>query len=311
MDFISKVTLPNDEDYSIRASAIPYGEVDSTSTSVTFTATVPGIYALEDGVTVLLKNEVIDSTSQLTVNINNLGAKPIYNSDQIGKTDIVFNIDSTMLLIYNSTLVSGGCWICYKGYDIPPKMTILAYGSSTWDDFIAAYNSNTIVYCRASSNSNPATGNQTRMAFMAYVNSTPPTEVQFQYYRSVSSHSATQQGDQVYIYKLNKNTGWSVTVREAMSKIAAGAGLASTYKNGTITLSATNTPDLSNYVQRTDYASASSAGVVKVDGTSITINNGVISASTYSPTALTAAQILSAVTAGWGQGYSNADNTEY
>jgi len=37
--------------------------VDSTSTSVTFTATVPGIYALEDGVTVLLKNEVIDSTS--------------------------------------------------------------------------------------------------------------------------------------------------------------------------------------------------------------------------------------------------------
>ena len=280
-DFLSKITLPNQSSYPIRASAIPYGEVDSTSTSVTFTATVPGIYALEDGVTVLLKNEVIDSTSQLTVNINNLGAKPIYNSDQIGKTDIVFNIDSTMLLIYNSTLVSGGCWICYKGYDMPPKMTILAYGSSTWDDFIAAYNSNTIVYCRASSNSNPATGNQTRMAFMAYVNSNPPTEVEFQYYRSVSSHSATQQGDQVYIYKLNKNTGWSVTAREAMSKIAAGAGLASTYKNGTITLSATNTPDLSNYVQKTDYASASTAGVVKVDGTSITINNGVISASTY------------------------------
>lgn len=127
----------------------------------------------------------------------------------------------------------------YIAETIPPKMTILSYGNSTWDDFIAAYESNTIVYCRASSNSNPATGNQTRMAFMAYVNSTPPTEVQFQYYRSVSSHSATQQGDQVYIYKLNKNTGWSVTVREAMSKIAAGAGLASTYKNGTITLSST------------------------------------------------------------------------
>lgn len=310
-EFLSKITLPNQSGYPIRASAIPYGEVDSTSTSVTFTATVPGIYALEDGVTVLLKNEVIDSTSQLTVNINNLGAKPIYNSDQIGKTDIVFNIDSTMLLIYNSTLVSGGCWICYKGYDMPPKMTILAYGSSTWDDFIAAYNSNTIVYCRASSNSNPASGNQTRMAFMAYVNSTPPTNVEFQYYRSVSSHSATQQGDQVYIYKLDKNSGWSVTVREAMSKIAAGTGLSSSYSSGTITLSATNTPDLSNYIQKTDYASTSTAGVVKVDGTSITINNGIISASTYSPTALTAAEVLSAVETGWGQGYSNADNTEY
>ena len=45
------------------------------------------------------------------------------------------------------------------------------------------------------------------MAFMAYVNSNPPTEVEFQYYRSVSSYSATQQGDQVYIYKLNKSTG--------------------------------------------------------------------------------------------------------
>lgn len=122
---------------------------------------------------------------------------------------------------------------------IPPTMTILSYGNSTWDDFIAAYNTNTIVYCRASSNSNPASGNQTRMAFIAYVNNNPPTEVQFQYYRSVSSHSATQQGDQVFIYKLNKTSGWSVTTREAISKIAAGTGLSSRYSNGTITLSAT------------------------------------------------------------------------
>lgn len=238
-DFLSKITLPDQSGYPIRASAIPYGEVDDTSTSTNFTATVPGIYALEDGVAVLLKNEVIDSISSVSVNINSLGAKPIYNSNNIEETGTIFNINSTMLLIYNSTLVNGGCWICYKGYDIPPTMTILSYGSSTWDDFIAAYNSNTIVYCRASSNSNPASGNQTRMAFMAYVNNNPPTEVEFQYYRSVSSHSATQQGDQVYIYKLNKNSGWSVTVREAMSKIAAGTGLTSSYSNGTITLSST------------------------------------------------------------------------
>ena len=49
------------------------------------------------------------------------------------------------------------------------EMTILSYGHSTWADFIAAYSTNTIVYCRASSNSNPASGSQTRMAFMAYV----------------------------------------------------------------------------------------------------------------------------------------------
>ena len=116
-------------------------------------------------------------------------------------------------------------------------MTILSYGSSTWDDFIAAYNANKVVYCRASSNSNPGTGSQNRLAFMAYVNNdSSPTEVEFQYYRSVSSHSDSQQGDQVYVYKLNKTNGWSVTVREAYSKIVNGTGISKSYSSGTITL---------------------------------------------------------------------------
>lgn len=117
-----------------------------------------------------------------------------------------------------------------------PKMTILSYGNSTWDDFITAYNSNSVVYCRASSNSNPASGAQTRMAFMAYVNANPPTNAEFQYYRSVSTHNATQQGDQVYIYKLDKNSGWSVTVREAKIKMAAGNGLEQSFANNTLTI---------------------------------------------------------------------------
>ena len=95
-------------------------------------------------------------------------------------------------------------------------LTILKYGISTWAEFLAAYSTNSIVYCRASSNSNPASGSQTRLAFMAYVNNADPasiTNVEFQYYRSVSSHSNNQQGDQVYVYKLDKTSGWSVTVR--------------------------------------------------------------------------------------------------
>lgn len=117
-------------------------------------------------------------------------------------------------------------------------MTILAYGKSTWADFIAAYSANKVVYCRASSNSNPASGAQTRMAFMAYVNNeTNPTNVEFQYYRSVSSHSATQQGDQVYVYKLDKTAGWTVTVRECYTRIVAGTGLKTSYSNGVLTVS--------------------------------------------------------------------------
>ena len=119
-------------------------------------------------------------------------------------------------------------------------MEILSYGNSTFADFLAAYTAKKVVYCRASSNSNPASGSQTRLAFMAYVNNADnPTEVEFQYYRSVSSHTASQQGDQVYVYKLAKTAGWTVTTREASSKIAAGTGLSSSYSSGTLTLNST------------------------------------------------------------------------
>lgn len=126
-------------------------------------------------------------------------------------------------------------------------MVILSYGSSTWAEFEAAYNNNVIVYCRASSNSNPASGSQTRMAFMAYVNNaTTPTNVEFQYYRSVNTHSATQMGDQVFVYKLDKTSGWSVTTREASIKeinVASGSKLGVSWSSNKVTLSNTMTAD--------------------------------------------------------------------
>ena len=131
-------------------------------------------------------------------------------------------------------------------------MTILSYGHSTWSDFITAYTAKHVVYTRASSQSNPASGSQTRLAFMAYVNNADnPTEVEFQYYRSVSSHSATQQGDQTYVYKLNKTNGWSVTVRENYTRVVAGTNMSGTWRNGVLTLDntltvPTKTSDLTN-----------------------------------------------------------------
>lgn len=122
-------------------------------------------------------------------------------------------------------------------------MVEMSYGeSNAWAKFLSAYQAKQIVYCRASSNSNPASGSQTRKAFMAYVNNAEtPTQVEFQYYRSVSSHTDAQQGDQVFIYLLtNANGGtWSVTTRNAFSKVVAGSNMTSSYSNGTITLNAT------------------------------------------------------------------------
>ena len=178
-------------------------------------------------------------------------------------------------------------------------MTILKYGISTWNDFITAYTAKHVVYTRASSGSNPASGSQTRMAFMAYVNNeTNPTEVEFQYYRSVSTHSDSQQGDQTYIYKLNKTNGWSVTVRENYTKVVAGTGMSSTWSGGKITLNCTVTPPTKTSDLTNDSGYTTNTGTitgVSVNGTSVA-TSGVANITSIPASTLTGA-IPSAVTA--------------
>lgn len=119
------------------------------------------------------------------------------------------------------------------GSDAEAGLVILEYGVSTWDDFLAAYEANKVVFCRVGHTSGY------RMAFLAFVDTTftrPGAE--FQYYRSVSSHSNAVQGDEVYIYHLSSRTStWTTTVRNAYTKIVAGTGLTSTYNNGVLTIS--------------------------------------------------------------------------
>lgn len=108
------------------AARMPYGELDSTSTSTVMTATVPGITELKDGVMMLLYNGVVTSASGFTINVNGLGAKPCYNNMTLGnpvtptnptRDTTIFNINYAFIFVYSETLVSGGCWIGYRGYD--------------------------------------------------------------------------------------------------------------------------------------------------------------------------------------------------
>lgn len=95
-----------------------FGAVDGTSTSTVFTATIDGVTEYHDGLAVMLKNGVVTSASGFTININNLGAKPIYNNMAAASLETtIFNINYTMLFVYDSTRVEGGCWICYRGYN--------------------------------------------------------------------------------------------------------------------------------------------------------------------------------------------------
>ena len=127
--------------------------------------------------------------------------------------------------------------------DATAKLVEMSYGeSNAWAKFIAAYNAGSIVYCRASSSANPASGSQTRKAFMAYVNNAGnPTEVEFQYVRSVSTKTSSQPVDQVYVYKLTSSNGgtWTVQTRDMGPKLAQGSNVTVSYSSGTYTISAT------------------------------------------------------------------------
>lgn len=164
-------------------------------------------------------------------------------SDLIGAPTIPTVYNGTLTIQQNGTTI--GTFSANQStdetIDIVPKLVEMSYGeSNAWTKFIAAYNAGSIVYCRASSNANPATGSQTRKAFMAYVNNeTNPTSVEFQYVRSVSSKTEPQPVDQVFVYTLTNTNGgtWSVASRNMAPKIAAGTGINVSYSNGTYTIS--------------------------------------------------------------------------
>ena len=106
------------DETAYKTASIPYGQCDSTSTATVFTATVPGVTELRDGVCMWLKNGVVTSASGFTIDINGLGAKPVYsNMSASSRETTLWNVNYTMFFVYDSTRVAGGCWILYRGYN--------------------------------------------------------------------------------------------------------------------------------------------------------------------------------------------------
>lgn len=118
-DGLIKAEISGKIDIGGKAGQIPYGKVDSTSTSTAYTATVDGITELVDGTCVMLHNGVVTSAAGFTVNINELGAKKCYNNMTNATQDTtIFNVAYTMMFVYASDLDGGnGGWWIYRGYD--------------------------------------------------------------------------------------------------------------------------------------------------------------------------------------------------
>jgi hypothetical protein len=127
---------------AVRTASIPFGKVDGTSTSTVYTATVPGVTELRDGVAVYLMNGVVTSASGFTLNINGLGAKPVYQTMAAAtRVTTLFNVNYTMLFIYNEDRVTDGCWDMFYGYN--SDTNTIAYNIRT---NATAGNANSAIY---------------------------------------------------------------------------------------------------------------------------------------------------------------------
>ena len=113
-------------------------------------------------------------------------------------------------------------------WEEPKGLFIATYGVTTYNEIYDAVQANKIVYCKSAD----AVVNY-RLAFLAYVSS---SNFEFQYYRSPNSHSATNQTDEVYIYKVTSSNAWTTTTRKTGCTMVAGTGMTRSYSADTITL---------------------------------------------------------------------------
>lgn len=112
----------------------------------------------------------------------------------------------------------------------PVAMVTLEYWTSTWAEFLEAYEAQSIVYCKVLSSS----PQWYRMAFLAYVayQNWAPSEAEFQYLRSVGNKTSSQPCDQVFIYKLTKSSWtWTTTTRNVAQKDEAWNWMSITFTN--------------------------------------------------------------------------------
>lgn len=115
------------------SAVIPYAEPDVDTSRTVFTVTVPNINSLEDGVMFMMHNtKTVASNTNWTINVNNLGALKVYNSQSGVQVATQYASGSTYLFIYSSDLDGGaGGWYMYFGYDT--NTNTIGYQLRTYD----------------------------------------------------------------------------------------------------------------------------------------------------------------------------------
>ena len=108
-----------------KANADMYGVCSTTGT--TRTVTIPGVAELTEGMVIYVKFTA-ESVSNMTLNVNDLGAKTVYY--QNNSTGTYIKANSVVSMIYDTTTVSTGCWKLLYSYNSNTEPTYLKYNNN-------------------------------------------------------------------------------------------------------------------------------------------------------------------------------------
>lgn len=90
------------------------GSAVTTGTGSAYTASINGLTLTQSKMIMIFPHTI--NTAGATLNVNNLGAKPIYYNGSIVKEGQLPS-KAAILLIYDTTIVSNGAWHCVYSYD--------------------------------------------------------------------------------------------------------------------------------------------------------------------------------------------------
>ena len=100
----------------------------STSTSTAFVLTAEGITEYYDGLMVIFKNDATASASGITINLNGIGAKSVWNSDRNSAIATGIRANGEYILIFD---YANNRWVMYVGYYDTNSNTIGEYAGPT------------------------------------------------------------------------------------------------------------------------------------------------------------------------------------
>lgn len=104
---ISSATNPLSNRISaLENKGVSYGTLGGTTSA--FTVSIDGV-TLTHGTVIVVYNAIGNGASKdSTLNVNNLGAKPIYYNASVGGSYL--RNKTVQILMYNTAIVSTGCW---------------------------------------------------------------------------------------------------------------------------------------------------------------------------------------------------------